>query len=660
MSQTETLISRYPLNRLKILKKTFSMGIIPLTAAIAATFAALISNPILAVLSAFSGALVLVIIYAYNIYYFNNYFYDLTKDGLVIGKGVISSWKVSLPAHKVQDVYLDQDILDRILGLYDLHFSTASGISSREAHIDGVKSEDALRLRRILMEWLTGHDDNQKETVYRPARIALLQMASTRSFGLLILFIYILGFWGAALFIGLLPFIILIAYLDYSVIRYRLKSDGVLVRAGFFIPKESMLMYRNIQDVEVEKTLADRVFGTTTLLLKTMSSSSVTNANLKMMSEDESKKAREYILESCSSHSDIIESEKSQTPQKRHAFRAPKMDALDNPYPNHFFQSAAYNMAFKLFAVGALSIFASLIMALGGYAPLIPLVLAFAAVVWGFMAVSAVLLALVNSLAYSYSVHSEFVQVSIDFISLTKRQIFFRKVQDMEKHVSFPDYFAKLATIRLETGSKEIIKQGKQERIGSASSVNEAIYALEQKDASSIQRIFASQLGISFEGMGKNPLRNSIPLGDLKPLKKTLPHAFAAIFLSAAFFISSFTILPMSASAPIMFTALAIISIGVKYLYEAYYLETYFYDINTDILLIKKGVFGYRQLTIPLSKIQSVYVDRDILDYALGLYDVYVSTVTERSVLDAHIDGLTKECAQAISDIIVERVSQKH
>jgi hypothetical protein len=37
---------------------------------------------------------------------------------------------------KVSDIYVDQDFFDRLFGLYDLHFSSASLSSGTLAHID--------------------------------------------------------------------------------------------------------------------------------------------------------------------------------------------------------------------------------------------------------------------------------------------------------------------------------------------------------------------------------------------------------------------------------------------------------------------------------------------------------------------------------------------
>ena len=52
---------------------------------------------------------------------------------------------------KIQDVYMDQDLLDRIFSLWDVHVSTATVMSGAEAHIDGVNHDNALAIRELIL-----------------------------------------------------------------------------------------------------------------------------------------------------------------------------------------------------------------------------------------------------------------------------------------------------------------------------------------------------------------------------------------------------------------------------------------------------------------------------------------------------------------------------
>ena len=95
---------------------------------------------------------VILLTYLYQRWYFAVYFYDLTPDFIQIKKGPITPREITLPYERIQDVYVDQDLLDRVFGLYDFHVSSATVSSGMEAHIDGVEKQAAEGLRTILLE----------------------------------------------------------------------------------------------------------------------------------------------------------------------------------------------------------------------------------------------------------------------------------------------------------------------------------------------------------------------------------------------------------------------------------------------------------------------------------------------------------------------------
>lgn len=96
--------------------------------------------------------LAILLTYLYQRWYFAVYFYDFTNDYIVIRKGPITPREITIPYERLQDVYVDQDLLDRIFGLYDVHLSSATVSSGIEAHIDGVERQAADGLRAILLE----------------------------------------------------------------------------------------------------------------------------------------------------------------------------------------------------------------------------------------------------------------------------------------------------------------------------------------------------------------------------------------------------------------------------------------------------------------------------------------------------------------------------
>lgn len=93
-----------------------------------------------------------VLAFLYQRWYFAVYFYDLTPDYIVIRKNPITPKEITIPYERVQDVYMDQDLLDRFFGLYDVHLSSATVASGMEAKIDGVEKEAANGLRNLLLQ----------------------------------------------------------------------------------------------------------------------------------------------------------------------------------------------------------------------------------------------------------------------------------------------------------------------------------------------------------------------------------------------------------------------------------------------------------------------------------------------------------------------------
>ncbi|MEK7674196.1 MAG: PH domain-containing protein [Patescibacteria group bacterium] len=95
---------------------------------------------------------VLLINLLYQLWYFVTYFYELTENYIVIKKGPITPREISILYERVQDIFVDQDIWDRIFGIYDVHLSSATFLSGIVSHIDGLEKDAANGLRDVLLE----------------------------------------------------------------------------------------------------------------------------------------------------------------------------------------------------------------------------------------------------------------------------------------------------------------------------------------------------------------------------------------------------------------------------------------------------------------------------------------------------------------------------
>jgi membrane protein YdbS with pleckstrin-like domain len=159
-------------------------------------------------------------------------------------------------------------------------------------------------------------------------------------------------------------------------------------------------------------------------------------------------------------------------------------------------------------------------------------------------------------------------------------------------------------------------------------------------------------------------LREAYPLENTKPLKKTISSSWI------------FTLIIVWLSSPVLFRlfifpevvnywiinfyiGIVFIFVIVKYVYEVFYMKSYFYDLVNDYLIIRKGVFSKNEITLPVNRIQDVYVDQDIFDRIFGLYDVHVSSATIISAHLSHIDGVNKENAQALKNLIISKIHSK-
>lgn len=150
-----TTCNKYPLEQRKIIKRIIQHGFFNL--AVLGFMFILVLRMLPDEEKAYTlGPLILILILlpyniVFSILYLRFYFYDLKEDRIIIRKGVISRREITLYYNKVQNVFVDQDWLDRLFGLYDVHIATADFQSSM-AHIDGVNKENSEIIKNIILE----------------------------------------------------------------------------------------------------------------------------------------------------------------------------------------------------------------------------------------------------------------------------------------------------------------------------------------------------------------------------------------------------------------------------------------------------------------------------------------------------------------------------
>lgn len=71
--------------------------------------------------------------------------YDIDEQGITMRWGILFRREVSLTYARIQDIQLSSNLVERWLGLAKIQLQTASGSSSAEMTIEGVREVDALR-----------------------------------------------------------------------------------------------------------------------------------------------------------------------------------------------------------------------------------------------------------------------------------------------------------------------------------------------------------------------------------------------------------------------------------------------------------------------------------------------------------------------------------
>lgn len=106
----------------------------------------------------------------------------------------------------------------------------------------------------------------------------------------------------------------------------------------------------------------------------------------------------------------------------------------------------------------------------------------------------------------------------------------------------------------------------------------------------------------------------------------------------------------------LFFTSIFIFYIFISSIYWKVYIKRYYYDCGTDFITICKNVFTPSEIHVQYLKIQDVYVDQDLFDRFLGIYDVHISSATVSSGIEAHIDGLDEITAESIKNFLLNAI----
>lgn len=272
---------------------------------------------ILASVSYVVGFIAQYLIYAWYVnWYIKTYHYDDETDFLTIRKGVFMPAEIHVQYLKMQDVYVDQDILDRILGIYDVHISSATYSSGIASHIDGVDKKASVELKNLFLEKIKSASngfkgsvnnniasDNSPSSVSNAGSVKFSSAISSEAYGLSqdwwisefakislgsIFFPLIISLWifpnvmkisGTNNFFWLWLALVVCFYLfrmGYLFLwklhyKYEFGQEYIYIKEGVLSVAEKNMAYSTVQDVRIHQGIIDRIFGVADLVIENAS-----------------------------------------------------------------------------------------------------------------------------------------------------------------------------------------------------------------------------------------------------------------------------------------------------------------------------------------------------------------------------------------------------
>ncbi|MDB4984067.1 MAG: hypothetical protein JWM20_246 [Patescibacteria group bacterium] len=163
--------------------------------------------------------------------------------------------------------------------------------------------------------------------------------------------------------------------------------------------------------------------------------------------------------------------------------------------------------------------------------------------------------------------------------------------------------------------------------------------------------------------MNTSSFQKQYPLRSSKIIKKMIGSVFSGLILTVVASIGGLVIILNAGREEHIHgfvigavVALLLIYLSCAYLYWKAYIKSYFYDANDNFITIRKGVFSSAEIHVQYSKIQDVYVDQDVVDRIMGLYDVHIASATMSSSIEAHIDGVDYKTAELLKEYIFSKI----
>jgi membrane protein YdbS with pleckstrin-like domain len=484
-------------------------------------------------------------------------------------------------------------------------------------------------------------------TRYRPSLLNLVPSFFVLFFAaawISLNFLGLLGIYSVLVFLLICFCGLALTYLNLINTWIELREEGLFIQKGIIAKKRSTLLYSQIQDVAEHQSLLEMIFGLKALRIVTMTTLSAAVGGLPGFDNSTANTIRSAVLQRIAAASQpLVQKTAAGVAQPVVSFEATE-EMKKNIFPIQVGKAIM-----PIFIVGAVI----LLFLIASVFLLGPFMLIFVAI-FLFIAIIAVIGVAIQFSCTTYFIGKSRLEIQFKFLSFYKMNIPFEKIQDIVLSRDFLGRMVGTASLHIETGAANVYVKGQQQM----RAMNN-IPVLLREHAIQLRDFFAKSMGFSIKEITPT-LVSKMPLEARKPLKKTAKFFFIFLIIFAVIWGISFAA-GSQFLTQISFYGLAfLVAItAIKFVYEIFYLKSYYYNFTEDCLLIRKGVFSITEVIIPFERIQNVFVDQDIFDRIFSLWDAHVSTVTAHSMMGGHIDGLNQQNAKILSDQLLEKIKKK-
>ena len=281
----------------------------------------------------------IICVYIYQVYYYKLYFYNFEDASAQIRKGVISRSTGHVRYERIQNIYIDQDILDKIFGLFDVHYETAGETSGIYSHVDGLNRENSEKLVEFLNSKLYGQNKqvNQStsesnnnlgenkstatgEVIDRNVvpvlkRIIIKNTTTTTLLSIFIVFWIFGGIFGeedinissgtvATIFFGVIVLAFIGSFIYQKIwfknFHFQFSDKSGFIKSQVIALSSSYVYYDRIQNVNVTQGIIERLFGLYSITIETAAESGnkKKRAGLRVpgLSNEGAEKLKDFLL----------------------------------------------------------------------------------------------------------------------------------------------------------------------------------------------------------------------------------------------------------------------------------------------------------------------------------------------------------------------------